>query len=335
MRVLRVALAGLYAQPFGQQSVRASRHTQVISCLRRRLDDLENSSWLEVTDALEKEGLTAESVLLGDLNRIRYAEQILDNEKILTSLCDAYPTELTQRLQHRTPPVLWVSDPCLVKSPVWRLPADAKGKSKPRTMIAGVGCRQPLTVGVAVAKNAGWWSAQNQFLSVSGGAIGCDAAFADAVFANSGTMLHILPTGIDNAIWPYIGYAISAYPPGTSFNAAQAMERNQIIYALANVSLVCSVRFRTGGSWHGATTAIKNHQPVAVADWTAFTKTHTHTNQEGTFGVAQRALCSQGAYRFTIDLNNIRGNLETELNEMLKWGNEIRKGEIKQGLFAS
>jgi hypothetical protein len=347
MRVIRVALASLYGQQYGHLSVRSTRHTQVIASLRKRLDDLENCPWEQVIQALVRDGLHTEAVILTDTERIREADFRLETGQLITSQCDTYPTVLMDRMRHKAPPVLWLSDSMLAKKPVWFCKTDeekavledgtvVEPPKVERVIIGGVGCRNPLTVGIAIARSAGSWVARNDYLGVSGGAIGCDAAFAHSVSASFGDMLHVLPTGIDVPIGPYEGYAISAYPPGTPFTAANAMERNQVIYSLANISLVCSVRFRTGGSWHGAMNALRARQPIAVADWNSVLKLRqTKSTNEGTYCVAQRALCSQGAYQFVVDTANIRGDMEPELEAMLAWANDIRAGTLRQGLFAS
>jgi hypothetical protein len=347
MRVIRVALASLYGQQYGHLSVRSTRHTQVISCLKKRIDDLENCPWDQVIQALVLDGLHTEAVILTDTSRIREADFRLESGQLITSQCKSYPHVLMNRMQHKAPPVLWLSDPFLAKEPLWftdpeeedKILEDGTIQEAPymnRVIIGGVGCRNPLTVGVAIAKNLGQWVSERKYLGVSGGAVGCDAAFAWSVNNSFGDMLHVLPTGIDCPIWPYEGYAVSAYPPGTPFTSANAMERNQVIYALADVSLVCSVRFRTGGSWHGAMNALRAHQPIAVADWNTFMRMMPNKNpNEGTYCVAQRALCSQGAYQFGVNPTNIRGNLAVELDSLLEWAQDVRAGKIRHGLFAS
>ena len=59
-------------------------------------------------------------------------------------------------------------------------------------------------------------------------------------------------------------FYISVCSPNEPFSTARAMERNQLIYAFGDLTVVHSARFKTGGSWHGAIKALRQHLPVAV-----------------------------------------------------------------------
>ena len=59
----------------------------------------------------------------------------------------------------------------------------------------------------------------------------------------------------------------SPYGPNARFTAGNAMGRNKIIYALADVTLVVASDVDKGGTWQGATEALRRGaDPVAV--WT-------------------------------------------------------------------
>ena len=45
---------------------------------------------------------------------------------------------------------------------------------------------------------------------------------------------------------------ISPYDPSAGFNVGHAMQRNKLIYALAEASLVVNADFNKGGTWAGA-----------------------------------------------------------------------------------
>jgi predicted Rossmann fold nucleotide-binding protein DprA/Smf involved in DNA uptake len=331
MRVLRITLAALYGQEDGKQAAQVARHTQVVSALRRRLDDLDNSTWLAVSQALRADGLTAEALYLMDNRRIAAAEVLIDSCRLITAACPVYPEVLLKRLQYKAPPVLWISDTELSLNPPW-----LTANGEPATILGGVGCRQPLTLSIVIARSLGQFVGQKKFLGLSGGAIGCDAAFAEGVVNSSGSMIHILPCGLNKALWPIEGYAISPYSPNTPFSTAQAMERNAMIYAMATGTVVCSARFRLGGSWYGATAAIRSKQPVGVVDWTSSSPISSLVDQQqGTYGVAQRALVSQGGYAVSVDLPNLVPSLLGQLEEFSNWAEAKRSGAFDVGLFAS
>jgi hypothetical protein len=114
------------------------------------------------------------------------------------------------------------------------------------------------------------------------------------------------------------------------------MERNGLIYAMAHFTLVCSARFRMGGSWQGAAAAIKGHQAVAVADWTSVGHAASLIeHNQGTYGVAQRALANLGAYRLAVDLASYREELPFALDDAMAWAYDFRAGSMNNGLFAA
>ena len=49
---------------------------------------------------------------------------------------------------------------------------------------------------------------------------------------------------------------LSPYDPNAGFNAGHAMQRNKLIYALADVALVVNADLNKGGTWAGSDRAI-------------------------------------------------------------------------------
>ena len=329
MRVLSTVIAALYGGVESRTGSRSTRHTQILSCLRRGLDGDTEPSWPWILSTLRREGFVTEAVQLMDTRRITQAEVFLDHNEVITSACEAYPEALLKHLGRAAPPVLWLSDPSMVTSPPWR---DENGRQ--RFGVGGVGCRQPLTVGIAMARTAGGWCADRGYYGISGAAAGCDTAFADGVLAGHGDIVHLLPCGMNHGRW--LGYAMSVCPPDEPFSAGRAMERNSLIYAMSHFTLVCSARFRIGGSWQGAAAAIKHHQAVAVADWTSvgLGASLIEPNQ-GTYGVAQRALANLGAYRLMVDLATFRDEMAFSLDDAMAWAYNFRSGTVNSGMFAA
>ena len=60
---------------------------------------------------------------------------------------------------------------------------------------------------------------------------------------------------------------VTPYPPSTPFSVGNAMGRNKIIYGLSRCTIVVASDHETGGTWAGATEALKNGYG-RVAAWT-------------------------------------------------------------------
>ena len=57
---------------------------------------------------------------------------------------------------------------------------------------------------------------------------------------------------------------VSPYDPGAGFNVGHAMQRNKLIYALADASLVVSSDVNKGGTWAGAVEQLEKLKLVPV-----------------------------------------------------------------------
>jgi len=57
---------------------------------------------------------------------------------------------------------------------------------------------------------------------------------------------------------------VSPYDPAAGFNVGNAMQRNKLIYALADAALVVSSDHKKGGTWAGAVEQIKKHRAIPV-----------------------------------------------------------------------
>jgi predicted Rossmann fold nucleotide-binding protein DprA/Smf involved in DNA uptake len=57
---------------------------------------------------------------------------------------------------------------------------------------------------------------------------------------------------------------ISPYDPSAGFNVGHAMQRNKLIYALADAALVVSADLGKGGTWAGATEQLEKLHLVPV-----------------------------------------------------------------------
>lgn len=96
---------------------------------------------------------------------------------------------------------------------------------------------------------------------VSGGAKGIDQAAMRGALEDGGKVCGVLADSLEkttmnrehrNLLLDGQLVLISPYDPSAGFNVGHAMQRNKLIYALADVSLVVSSDLNKGGTWAGA-----------------------------------------------------------------------------------
>ena len=96
---------------------------------------------------------------------------------------------------------------------------------------------------------------------VSGGAKGIDQAAMRGALEAGGKVSGVLADSLEkttmnrenrNLLLEGQLVLISPYDPGAGFNVGNAMQRNKLIYALADISLVVSSDLNKGGTWTGA-----------------------------------------------------------------------------------
>lgn len=180
---------------------------------------------------------------------------------VVTIADEAYPSRLRERLADAAPPVLFGSgDPGLL---------DAGG-------IAIVGSRDADETAVAFTERLASAAARAGTPVVSGGARGIDATAMRAAFDAGGSVLGVVPEGVErrlreastrSAVAGGQAVLVSPYHPSAAFSAGAAMGRNKLIYALSDVAVVVSSAEGSGGTWTGAVEALSGGWvPVAVRD---------------------------------------------------------------------
>jgi len=96
---------------------------------------------------------------------------------------------------------------------------------------------------------------------VSGGARGIDQAAMRGAFDAGGQVCGILADSLEkaamqrehrNGLLNHQLVLISPYDPNAGFNVGHAMQRNKLIYALADAALVVNADLNKGGTWAGA-----------------------------------------------------------------------------------
>jgi len=108
---------------------------------------------------------------------------------------------------------------------------------------------------------------------VSGGAKGIDQAAMRGALEEGGKVIGVLADSLErtamkrehrNLLIDGQFVLISPYDPNAGFNVGNAMQRNKLIYALADASLVVNTDFKRGGTWAGATEQLDKLKLVPV-----------------------------------------------------------------------
>jgi predicted Rossmann fold nucleotide-binding protein DprA/Smf involved in DNA uptake len=75
--------------------------------------------------------------------------------------------------------------------------------------------------------------------------------------AYDGEVVVVLPHGVEAQALPLATACLAVAAPREGFSTGLAMERNALIYAGVELTVVVHARYRAGGSWHGAADALR------------------------------------------------------------------------------
>ncbi len=165
----------------------------------------------------------------------------------VTSRADAeYPERLKKRLAEHAPPVLYgCGDRTLLSM----------------GGLAVVGSRKAGDEVIEYTENVGRLTAEAGCTLVSGGARGVDQAAMRGASDSGGSVVGILADGLEKAVMRREHrdalmngrlVLISPYDPGIRFHVGHAMQRNKLIYGLADAALIVNSDHGKGGTWTGA-----------------------------------------------------------------------------------
>lgn len=170
---------------------------------------------------------------------------------VLTRSDNDYPSRYRQRLKESAPAVLFYSgEKSLLGQPG----------------IAVVGSRHLDDAGKACAEFVGNACGLSGLVLYSGGAKGVDTLSMQAALNARGTAVGILAESLEKAIRNPVNRAaisrgdlclITPYSPSAPFSVGTAMGRNKLIYTLADFAIVVASDAEKGGTWAGATEALK------------------------------------------------------------------------------
>lgn len=157
-----------------------------------------------------------------------------------------YPRRLKARLREDAPPVIYgCGDMSLL---------DSGG-------LAVVGSRHVDDTLIDYTMSVGRLAARAGRMLVSGGAKGIDQAAMRGALEAGGKVCGVLADSLEkttmnrehrNLLLDGQLVLISPYDPSAGFNVGHAMQRNKLIYAFADASLVVSSDLNKGGTWAGA-----------------------------------------------------------------------------------
>ncbi len=135
-----------------------------------------------------------------------------------------------------------------------------------RPGVGVVGSRNVSPDGARVAGAAAEVAARLGLPLVSGGARGVDQIAMNAAFEAGGAVVGVLAESlarklrsadIRRAIHDGRTVMCTPYSPEAPFSVGSAMGRNKLIYALSDLTLVVTADVDTGGTWAGATEALR------------------------------------------------------------------------------
>ena len=127
--------------------------------------------------------------------------------------------------------------------------------------LAVVGSRHVDDALIKYTMDIGRLAARSRHMLVSGGAKGIDQAAMRGALEAGGHSCGVLADSLEktamnrehrNLILNEQLVLISPYDPSAGFNVGNAMQRNKLIYALADAALVVSSDMNKGGTWTGA-----------------------------------------------------------------------------------
>jgi predicted Rossmann fold nucleotide-binding protein DprA/Smf involved in DNA uptake len=158
--------------------------------------------------------------------------------------------------------------------------------------LAVVGSRHVDDELINYTENVGRLVAEAHRAIVSGGAKGIDQAAMRGALVAGGVVAGVMADSLERAVLardnrePLMDLRlvlISPYDPAAGFNVGHAMQRNKLIYALADAALVINSDFEGGGTWAGAIEQLDHLRfvPVFVRDGVNIPKGNSALLQRG------------------------------------------------------
>jgi len=243
--------------------------------------------------------------LLGDSARdiIRACRDIVDPTRLHALLDRGF--RLSTAVEYWRARTIWVVSHADPDYP-WRLKTRLGGYAPP--VLYGVGEIDLLSAGgLAVvgsrhvdsqlldyAMGVGRLCGEAGKTVISGGARGVDQTAVRGSLEAGGAGIGVLANNLGKAALQYDHrdpllqgrlVLISQFDPDAHFTVGNAMQRNKLIYALADAALVVNCDFNKGGTWSGAVEQLDKLRLVPI-----------YVRSKGPLGKGLRALREKGAY---------------------------------------
>lgn len=212
----------------------------------------------------------ADLVSPGSVEIIRACQSVIDEGRLQRLLTRGFL--LSQVIEHWQARAIWVvsrADPEYPRRLKARLREDAPavlyGCGNIGLLETGglavVGSRRVSDDLIDFTMSIGKLAASAGRTIVSGGARGVDQAAMRGASESGGKVIGVLAENLEKTVMNREErnhlrdgslVLVSAYDPSAGFNVGHAMQRNKLIYALADTSLVVSSDLNKGGTWAGA-----------------------------------------------------------------------------------
>jgi predicted Rossmann fold nucleotide-binding protein DprA/Smf involved in DNA uptake len=169
----------------------------------------------------------------------------------VTRIDESYPARLKKRLKHQSPPVLFGAGDSSILD---------------KRAIGVVGSRNVDEAGAGFARRLGEFCGRSSVAVVSGGARGTDLLAMQGVLETDGWAVGMLADSLNKTIRQadvrdFISRGrlvlLTPYQPDSGFSIGAAMGRNKLIYGASDFAVVVSSELQKGGTWAGATEALK------------------------------------------------------------------------------
>lgn len=237
---------------------RLARHLREI---QRQPADLVSPNAAEILQACQP--VIDESRLQRLLGRGFLLSQVIERWQaraiwVVSRADTGYPRRLKARLREDAPAVLYgCGDMSLLET----------------GGLAVVGSRHVDDALIDYTMSIGRLAARAGKTLVSGGAKGIDQAAMRGALEAGGKVCGVLAESLEktamnrehrNLLLNGQLVLISPYDPSAGFNVGNAMQRNKLIYTLADTSLVVSSDLNKGGTWSGAVEQLDKHKFISV-----------------------------------------------------------------------
>lgn len=177
---------------------------------------------------------------------------------VISRTDSGYPQRFSARFREKAPPVLYgCGDPALLES----------------GGLAVVGSRAADEELLDFAATTGKLAASAGCAVVSGAARGIDQAAMMGALEQGGRAIGVLADKLEQAalrreyrqhMMDSCLTLVTPYDPAARFQVGLAMQRNKLIYGLADAGLIVATDFRKGGTWAGAIEQLSTLRLVPV-----------------------------------------------------------------------